>query len=126
MEVLHLGNRLRGVPVTIDCDLLLFGLGLFFGWLITLLYYRIAKKKAKEESRISEQRHIQMQVSAEEYEKVEHQASIMLRAIEDAGIASFVRNKRGEFIGLEHQGQLHAFTESKLVSPRTVIKGDAE
>lgn len=106
-------------------DLILFALGVALGWGISYYFYKQEHKEAAEESRKSEQRHTQMmEVTAEEYEKAEHRASLMLRAIETAGVIKFVRNKNGEFIGLEHQGQLHVYAEGKLEAKGTIIKGD--
>jgi hypothetical protein len=106
-------------------DLIIFALGVAIGWGISYYFYKRERKDDTEESRTSEQRHTQMmEVTAEEYEKAEHRASLMLRAMENAGIVKFTRNKLGEFIGLEHQGQLHVYAEGKLEAKGTIIKGD--
>ena len=81
-------------------DLILFILGVSIGWGISYIFYKRKRQEAPEETSKSEHWHAQMQVSAEEYEKVEHQASLMRRAIENAGIVTFTRNKLREFIGL--------------------------
>jgi hypothetical protein len=106
-------------------DLILVALGVAIGWGFSYYFYKRERQEASEESRKSEQRHTQMmEVTAEESEKAERRASLMLRAMENAGIVKFTRNKMGEFIGLEHQGQLHVYTEGKLDARWTVIKGD--
>ena len=88
-------------------DLILVALGVAIGWGFSYYFYKRERQEAAEESRKSERR-----------------ASLMLRAMENAAIVRFTRNKMGEFIGLEHQGQLHVYTEGKLEARVTVIKGD--
>jgi hypothetical protein len=96
-------------------DLILFVLGVVLGWGISYYFYKRERKEAAEESRKSEYRDTIMQrATEEEFREVEHRAILMLRAIENAGIVKFTRNKKGDFIGLEHRGQVHVYTEGKL------------
>jgi hypothetical protein len=104
-------------------DLILVALGVAIGWGLSYYFYKRERQEAAEESRKSEQRHTQMmEVTAEESEKAERRASLMLRAMENAGIVKFTRNTKGEFIGLEHRGQLHIYAGGKLEAKETVIK----
>jgi hypothetical protein len=108
-------------------DLILFVLGVVLGWGMSYYFYKRERKEAEEESRKSEHRDTLMQrATAEDFQKAENRASLMLRAIENAGIAKFTRNKDGDFIGLEHRGQLHLYVEGKLEAKGTVIKGGEE
>ncbi len=98
--------------------------GGIIGWGISYYFYKRERKEAAEESRKSEHRDTLVQrATAEETRKAENRAILMLRAMENAGIAKFTRNRKGEFIGLEHRGQLHVYTEGKLEAKGTVIKG---
>ena len=113
----------------VDWNDLLIGIviGGVLGWGISYYFYKRERKKAAEESRKSEHRDMLMQrATEEEFREVEHRAILMLRALENAGIAKFTRNKKGEFIGLEHRGQVHVYTEGKLEAKGTVIKGGEE
>ncbi len=96
-------------------DLILFALGVAIGWGISYYFYKRERQEVVEESRKSERRHAQMmEATVEEFEKAEHRASLMLRAMENQGIVKFTRNTKGEFIGLEHRGQIHIYAGGKL------------
>jgi hypothetical protein len=90
-------------------------LGGVLGWGISYYFYNRKRNEAAEESHKSERRDTLIQrATEEEFREVEHRAILMLRAIENSGIVKFARNKKGEFIGLEHRGQVHIYTEGKL------------
>jgi hypothetical protein len=115
--------------MVVDWNDLLIGivLGGVLGWVISYYFHKRERKEAVEKSRLSEKRKTLMQrVTEDEFKEVEHRAILMLRAIENAGIAKFTRNKKGEFIGLEHRGQVHVYTEGKLEMKGTEFKGGEE